>query len=112
MTTWRGPDRLPTAGPGLTSNLIGEVGHQLGPFRQILAPNRMIMQFCRSAGKPGERPWVGRCLFWEAPVQHGGQVPRAVQVASRGGCLQVQQWVPAGLCGQRQEMGTQGRPGG
>ena len=112
MAVRRCPYRLFAVLAGGVSNLICEADNELRPLRQILAPNRMIMQFCRSAGKPGERPWVGRCLFWETPVQHGGQVPRAVQVASRGGCLQVQQWVPAGLCGQRQEMGTQGQPGG
>jgi hypothetical protein len=74
VTAWRRPDRLRIAEPGLISNLIGEAGHQLRPLRQILAPNRMIMQLCRNAGQPGKGPRVGRCQFCEAPVQHGGHV--------------------------------------
>ena len=31
--------------------------------------------------------------LWEAPVEHGGHVCCGVEVASGGGCLQVEEWV-------------------
>ena len=58
------------------------------------------MERFRNAGKPRQRPWVGRCGFWEAPVQYGGHVPGGMEFPSGGGCLQVEEWVLPGLSRQ------------
>jgi hypothetical protein len=62
-----------------------------------LTPNGMIMERLRNPGKPGKRSWVCGCWFWEAPVQHGGHVPGGVEFSSGGRCVQVQEWVLAGV---------------
>ena len=72
---------------GVISNVIGEVDDQLGPLSQVLAPNGMIMKRLRNPGKPRQRSWVGRCGFWEAPVEHGGHVTCGVEFPSGGGCV-------------------------
>ena len=77
--------------------MSGDVGDQLGALGKILAPNGMIMKRLRNAGKPRERSRVGRCGLWEAPVQHGGHVPGGVEFSSGGRCVQVQEWVLAGV---------------
>ena len=69
------------------------------------------MKRLRNAGKPRKRPWVGGCGLWEAPVQHGGHVSGGVEFASGGGCLQVEEWVLAGLRRQSEQMCSQRRPG-
>jgi hypothetical protein len=60
------------------------------------------MQPCWNAWKPGQRPWVGRCELWEAPVEDGGHVAGGSEVASAGGCQQVAEWVLLGFGGQRE----------
>ena len=106
----RRPHRLRAVLGGVASNLSGEANHQLGPRGQVLAPNGMIMKRFRYTGKPGKRSWVSRCGLWEAPVQHGGQVSGGVELSSGGGYLQVEEWVLAGLCRQREKMCPQRRP--
>ena len=69
------------------------------------------MERLRDAGKPRKRPWVGGCGFWEAPVQHGGQVCCGVEFATGGRCVQVEEWVLTGVGGQGQQVCPQGRPG-
>jgi hypothetical protein len=71
----------------------------------------MIMERCWDAGKPGKRPWFGRCEFWETPVEDGGHVSRGAEVSSTGGNLQVEEWVLAGLRSQGEQVCPQGRPG-
>jgi hypothetical protein len=74
VATRRCPYRLFAVLAGAVSNLICEADNELRPLRQVLTPNGMIMKRLWDAGKPGQRPWVGRCGVWEAPVQHGGHV--------------------------------------
>ena len=107
----RRPHRLGFVLAGVMSDPIGEVGDELGPLRQILAPNGMIMERFRDAGKPGKRPWVSGCGFWEAPVQHGGHVCCGVEFATGGRCVQVEEWVLTGLRRQGEQVCPQGRPG-
>ena len=64
-----------------------------------------------NAGKPGKRPWVGGCGFWEAPVQHGGHVCCGVEFATGGRCVQVEEWVLTGHGRQGEQVCPQGRPG-
>ena len=54
------------------------------------------MECLRNTGKPGQRPRVGRCRFWKAPVEYGGHVSGRMEFAAGGGCLQVEEWVFTG----------------
>jgi hypothetical protein len=99
----RRPHRLGFGLAGLISDLIGDVGDQLGPLRQILASNG-IMERCWNAGKPWQRPWVSGCGFWEAPVQHGGHVCCGVEFATGGRYVQVEEWVLTGLGRQGEQV--------
>ena len=107
----RRPHRLRFVLAGVISDLVGEVGDELGPLRQILAPDGMIMERIWNAGKPRKRPWVGGCGFWEAPVQHGGHVCCCVEFATGGRCVQVEEWVFTGFRRQGEQVCPQGRPG-
>jgi hypothetical protein len=49
---------------------------------------------------------------WEAPVKDGGDVAGSAEVSSGGGCLQVQEGVLLGFGRQREQVGSQGGPGG
>jgi hypothetical protein len=104
LAACRCPSRLRAVPTGLISNVIGKVDHQPGPLGQILTPNGMIMKRLRNSGKPGQRPGVGGCGFWEAPIQDGGHVCRGVEFAAGGGCVQVEEWVLPGLSRQPEEM--------
>ena len=110
MAARRCPYRLFAVLAGAVSNLICEADNELRPLRQVLAPNGMIMKRFRYAGKPGQRPWVGRCGLWEAPVQHGGHVSGGVEFASGGGCVQVEEWVLTGLSRQSEQVCSERRP--
>ena len=68
------------------------------------------MERLRNPGKPGKRPWVSGCGFWEAPVQHGGHVPGGVEFSSGGRCVQVQEWVLAGVGREGEQVCPEGRP--
>jgi hypothetical protein len=107
----RRPHRLGFVMAGVTSYLVGEVGDELGPLRQILAPNGMIMKLCWNAEKPRKRPGVDGCRFWEAPVQHSGHVSCRVEFATGGRCVQVQEWMLTGLGRQGEQVCPQRRPG-
>jgi hypothetical protein len=63
-------------------------------------------------GSHGSGPGFGRPERWEAPVEDGGHVACGVQVASGGGCQQVAEWVLSSFGRQREQVGSQGRPGG
>ena len=110
MAARRCPYRLFAVLAGAVSNLIGEADNELGPLRQILAPNGMIMKRFRNAGKPGQRSWVGGCGLWEAPVEYGGHVAGGMEFSSGGGCLQVEEWVLTGLSRQGEQVCSEGRP--
>jgi hypothetical protein len=81
------PDWLGVTLAGVVLDLVDEVGDELGPLCQILVPNGMIMELFWNAGKPRKRPCVGRCRFWEAPVQHSGHVSCGVEFTTRRRCL-------------------------
>ena len=72
--TARGPDRWRAVPVGVSSNVSGEVGDQLGARSKILTPNGMIMKRFRNTGKPRKRRRVAGCGVWEAPVQYGGHI--------------------------------------
>jgi hypothetical protein len=91
------PDRLGVTLAGVVLDLGGEVGDQLGSLCQVGPPDGMSMQRLWNPGKPGKRSWVCGCWFWEAPVQHGGHVCCGVEFSSGGRCVQVQEWVLAGV---------------
>ena len=48
--------------------------------------------------------------FREAPVQDGGHILSRAEISSDCGFIQVDERVFAGLCGQGDEVGSQGRP--
>jgi hypothetical protein len=100
----RRPYRLRIVLAGVVSDPVGEVGNELGPLRQILAPHGMIMERLQDAGQPGKRTWARGCGFWEAPVQYGGYVCCGVEFASGGRCVQVEEWVLTGLGRQGEQV--------
>ena len=108
---WR-PDQLGVALAGVVLDLGGEVGDLLGSLCQVVAPDRMGMQRWWNAREPRQRPWVSGCGRWEAPVQDGGNVACGFEVASAGGCQHVAEWVLSSFGRQREDVGSQGRPGG
>jgi hypothetical protein len=75
-------------------------------------PDGLVMQRWWNAGEPGQRTWVGRCERWEAPVKDGGHVACGFEVASAGGYQQVAEWVLSSFGRQREQVGSQGWPGG
>jgi len=99
----RCPLGLFAAMAGGVSDLTCKVDNELRSLRQVLAPNVMIMKRLRCAGKPRWRSRVSRCGRWEAPLERGGHVPGGVEVASGGGCLQVDEWMFSGIGRQREE---------
>jgi hypothetical protein len=106
------PDWLGVTLAGVVLNLVGEVGDQLRSLCQIGAPDGMAMKRWWNAREPGQRTWVGRRELWEAPVEDGGHVARGVEVASAGGCQQVGERVLRGFGRQREQVGSEGWPGG
>jgi len=90
--------------------LICEADDELRPLRQVLAPDVMIMECLRYAGKPRQWAWVGGCGLWEAPVEYGGHVFCGVEFSSGGGCLQVEEWMVTGFSRQCEETCSEGRP--
>jgi len=111
LTARRSPDRWRAVLVGVSSDMSGEVGDQLGALGKILAPNVMIMKRFRYPGKPRERSWVSRCGLWDAPVEHGGHVSCGVEFASGGGCLQVEEWLLSGFSRQSEQVCSERRPG-
>jgi hypothetical protein len=83
MAARRCPYRPLAAMAGAVSNLTCEADNELRPLRQVLAPNGMIMECLRYAGKPRQRSWVSGCGLWEAPFKHGGPCRRRCGVLVR-----------------------------
>ena len=54
---------------------------------------------------------MGGCGFGEAPVQDGGHVSGGAEVPPECGLVEVDQGMLAGLGGEGDQVGTQGRPG-
>ena len=105
------PDWLGVTLAGVILDLVGEVGDELGSLCQVGPPDGMGMERFWNAREPGQRTWVGRRELWEAPVEDGGHVACGVEVASAGGCQQVAERVFTGFGRQREQVGSQGRPG-
>ena len=63
-------------------------------------------------GSQGSGPGSGRRERCEAPVEDGGHVACGSEVASGGGCQQVAEWVLSGFGREREQVGSQGWPGG
>ena len=74
VTSRRCPDWLGGILAGVVLDLVGEVGDQLGSLGQVCPPDGMGMEHLWNAREPGQRTWVGRREFWEAPVEDGGHV--------------------------------------
>ena len=74
----------------------------MGSLCQIVAANGIGMERGWNTGEPGQRPWVGRCELWEAPVEDGGHVAGGSEVAPDGDCQQVAEWVLLGFGRQRE----------
>jgi hypothetical protein len=72
----------------------------------------MGMQRWRNAGEPRQRTWVGIGEQCEPPVEDGGHVVCGLQVASAGGCQEVQEWVFTGFGGEGEQVSSEGWPGG
>jgi hypothetical protein len=68
------PDWLGVTLAGAILDLVGEVCDQLGSLCQIDPPDGMGMKRWWNARDPRQRPWVGGCGLWEAPVEDGGHV--------------------------------------
>jgi hypothetical protein len=73
----RCPDWLAVTLAGVVLDLVGEVGDQLGPLCQVVAPDGMGMKRFWNAREPGQRPWTGRRELGEAPVD-----PEGAQIGS------------------------------
>jgi hypothetical protein len=97
---------------GVILDLAGEVGDELGSLGQVVAPDGMVLRRGWNAREPGQRTWVGRRELWEAPVKDGGHVAGSAEVASGGGCQHVAERVFTGFGRQREQVGSQGWPGG
>jgi hypothetical protein len=93
-------------------DLVGELGDQLGSPCQVGGPNGIGKQRWWDAREPGQRTWVGRRGLWEAPVKAGGHVAGSAEVSSEGGCQQVAERVFTGFGRQREQVGSEGWPGG
>src|SRR5215213_2492119 len=106
------PDWFGVAVAGVVMDLIGEVSDELGSPRQVSPPDGMGMERWWNAREPGQRTWVGRRELWEAPVEDGGHVARGVEVASAGGCQHEAERVLRGFGRQREQVGSEGWPGG
>ena len=94
------------------SDASGEVRDQPGTQGKILAPDGMIMKRFRYAGKPRQRTGITSCELWEAPVEDGGHVGCGLEVASAGRRQQLAEWMFSGFGCQRDQVGSQGWPGG
>jgi hypothetical protein len=70
------------------------------------------MQRFWNAREPGQRTWVGIGEQCEPPVEDGGHVVCGSEVASAGGCQQVQEWVFTGSGGEGEQVSSEGWPGG
>src|SRR4029453_18390737 len=84
----------------------------MGPLCQVGPPYRMGMQRFWNAREPRQRTWVGIGEQCEPPVEDGGHVVCGLQVASAGGCQQVQEWVFTGCGGEGEQVSSEGWPGG
>ena len=80
-----------------------------GPGSAASRGDRRSLGECRVArAAVVGREWSG---FWEAPVQDGGHVFSGAEIPPECGFIEVDERVLAGLCGQGDEVGSQGRPG-
>ena len=105
------PDWLGVTLAGVILDMFGEVGDQLGSPCQIGAPDGMVLQRGWNAREPGQRTWVGRRELWEAPGKDGGHIAGGAEVTSEGGCQHVAERLFTGFGRQREQVGSQGRPG-
>ena len=58
------PDRRRADPPGVTSDLVGEVGDSVGSLDQVDTPDGMVIQRRWNGWEPGKRPWVSGCGLW------------------------------------------------
>src|SRR5215213_8748979 len=72
----------------------------------------MVMKRWWNAREPRQRTWVDNGERWEAPVEDGGHVAGTAEVSSGGRCVQVAEWVLTSFGRQREQVCSQGRPGG
>ena len=53
-----------------------KISDKQGSLTEIASPDWVILQPCRNAGDPGQRPIVLVSEGWESPVEDGGYVAR------------------------------------
>jgi hypothetical protein len=112
VASWWCPDWLGVMLAGVVLDLVGEVDDQLVSLCQVGPPDWMGMQRWWNAREPGQRTWVGRRQRWEAPVEDGGHIACNAEVTSGGGCQHVAEWVLSSFGRQREQVGSEGWPGG
>ena len=97
---------------GFLSDVVGEVGDELGAFGEVVAPDRVDLESGWDARQPGQRPVIGCGGFWESPVEDGGHVAGGGKVAASSSILEMAERVAAGFGGEVEEVGSEGGPGG
>jgi hypothetical protein len=90
---WLAARRHPQLGSvslaGLATDLIGEVGDELGAVIEVPAPDRMIADHSGRAGEPGQRTGIGGCGGKKTQIQDRGLIRRCLKFAPISGYLQL-----------------------
>jgi hypothetical protein len=79
------PEWLIVGSGGEVSNLAGEVGDVLCSFGQVVTPGGIVLNRVWNVWEPGQRSCFGCRECCEAPVEDGGHVPCAREIAAAGG---------------------------
>ena len=93
------------------SDVVGQVGNELGTLGEIVAPDRIDLQSDWDAGQPRQRPVIGCRSLRKSPVKDGGHVASGGEVTAKGSIVEVAERVVARFGGEVEEMGSQGGPG-
>ena len=96
---------------GLFSDVVGQVGNELGTLGEIVAPDRIDLQSDWDAGQPRQRPVISCRSLRKSPVHDGGDVVSGGEISPECGFIEVDERVFAGLGGKVDEVGSQGGPG-
>ena len=96
---------------GLFSDVVGEVGDELGALGEVVAPDRIDLQSGWDARHPWQRPVIGCRGLRKSPVEDGGHVASGGEVAAKSSIVKMAERVVAGLGGEVEEVGSEGRPG-
>ena len=97
---------------GLLSNLVGQVGDELGSFGEVCSPSGIVLEVRWNLGQPGHWTWIDCRDCGESPVEDGGNVAGGGEVSSARSILQVAVRVLACFGREVEQMGAEGWPGG